>query len=233
MGLLAACASTVLLAGALLVGPLGCSTSGGDDATGGAGDASSRGGVGGETVGGRGIGGASGSGVAGRADDRGGVGGNGAGGGAVDTGGQPPSPTDGGADSGATDAGADGPACTAEVSCRPVNSCRTGTTSCANGTAQCVETGYQPNGTACGFLAECLNGACNTHECEARTCTPTNPCHTGTISCATGAPFCQDTGAPVPDRTRCGTDKACLSGDCVVCSAGDAGCPNAASSSGN
>jgi len=159
-------------------------------------------------------------------DGIGGAGADGGGGGVSGAGGQPPSGDDGGADSGPTDAGLDGPVCTPDLSCRPVNFCRTGTTSCTTGTARCVETGNQPNGTVCGVGAECVSGICNTHECDVRACTPSNPCHTGTVSCATGVVACHDTGSPIPDGTRCGTDKACLSGDCVACAASDAACPN-------
>ena len=211
--------STVLLGGALVAGLLGCSSAGGGGAAGGGGlgGTSETSGIGGTSVGG-----------AGGASGWGGSGGGTAGGAGIDgvsgSGGQPPSGDDGGADSGPADAGPDGPACTPGLPCQPVNSCRTGTTSCTTGTALCVATGDQPNGTACGLFLECLNGSCNTDRCEPKACTPSNPCHTGTISCLTGTSVCQDTGTPIPDGTRCGTAKACLSGTCVACAASDAAC---------
>jgi len=89
-----------------------------------------------------------------------------------------------------------------------------------------VDTGtYAPNGTQCGTGAECLNGICNTHECDPTTkCVPSNQCHAGFISCATGVSLCADTGTPLPDGTRCAADKLCVSGACVPCATSDAGC---------
>jgi len=132
---------------------------------------------------------------------------------------------DAGADSAATDTRIDADPCTPGASCQPINICRIGTTSCTTGTARCLDTGNAPNGTVCGTGADCLNGICNTHECDVRACTPQTPCHVGTISCATGVVVCQDTGTALPDGTRCATDKACLSGSCVACASSDAGCP--------
>ena len=133
---------------------------------------------------------------------------------------------DAGPDSSATDAGPDAPGCTPDVPCQPTsNYCRTGAVSCTTGTARCVETGNQPNGTLCGTNAQCMNGLCN-NDCVVRACTPTNPCHTGTFNCVTGAPMCHDDGTPLADGTRCANDKVCLSGNCVMCSDGGAGCSN-------
>jgi len=70
-----------------------------------------------------------------------------------------------------------------------------------------------------------MNGLCN-NDCVVRACTPTNPCHTGTFNCVTGAPMCHDDGTPLADGTRCANDKVCLSGNCVTCSDGGAGCSN-------
>jgi hypothetical protein len=201
-------------------------TSGGAGAGGGAGAVSSLGGAGGASGGG-GRAGASGiGGGAGAAPETGGVGGGAGTGGAAGAGGQILT-SDAGATGGEpTDAALDAPVCASGLSCQPVNPCRTGATSCTTGTAQCVETGNQPTGTLCGTGAACVNGLCNTHECDPGACTPINPCHTGTISCTTGAVTCHDTGAAVADGTRCATNKICVSGACVACAISDGNCPS-------
>ena len=64
-----------------------------------------------------------------------------------------------------------------------------------------------------GSCATCSSGG---------TCTPTNPCHTGTLTCTTGAPTCSDSGANQPDGTSCGTNLVCKAGSCNSCTAGQA-----------
>jgi hypothetical protein len=64
-----------------------------------------------------------------------------------------------------------------------------------------------------------MGGGCVT--CNAgSSCTPTNPCHTGTLSCTTGTPVCTDTGQSLMDGTMCGTNQVCRLGMCVSCVAG-------------
>jgi len=250
---LRAIASTMFLAGALVVVPPGCTRSGAGGATGtsghggqvggasgGAGTSavtgtSGTGGVSG-TGGASGIGGASDStgmggtsiggagGAPGTGGSVGGLGGGGGGAGAGDLSGS----DGGGSDSATTDAEPDAPACTQGLPCKPANYCRIGMTSCTTGSARCVDTGQnEPNGTVCGTGAECQNGVCNTHECDVtRMCASANPCHVGMITCVTGAVTCRDTGTALPDGTRCAADKVCLSGSCVACVTSDAGCAN-------
>jgi hypothetical protein len=115
-------------------------------------------------------------------------------------------------------------ACTAGASCQPTNPCRTGATSCVTGASVCAETGNVPNGTTCGTNRVCNSGACVA--CAAGgACTPTNPCHTGTLACTTGAPTCQDTGTSVANGTSCGVNQVCRTGSCVPCIAGVACTP--------
>jgi hypothetical protein len=98
-------------------------------------------------------------------------------------------------------------------------------TSCASGLAVCLATGNQPDGVACGTNRVCTNGICG-GDCDTSvSCTPAAPCHVGFISCATGAPLCDDTGTPVQDGTACGTNEVCVSGSCLPCDADAATCP--------
>src|SRR5512144_497155 len=50
---------------------------------------------------------------------------------------------------------------------------------------------------------------------EGGSCTTTDPCHQGTISCANGAARCVATN-PLPDGTSCGAGLVCRSGACVA-----------------
>ena len=59
-------------------------------------------------------------------------------------------------------------------------------------------------------------GTCVT--CQANSaCPPANPCHTGTLTCSTGAPVCTDSGQSVADGTACGANLVCRTGNCVAC----------------
>jgi len=186
------------------------------DAAPGAG-AGGRSGAGGAHDGGTTDGGASGSG------GMGGSGGGGGGGGGTASGGSGGGGSGGGGSGGGGTGGSMVPTCTPNVPCTPNLPCKTGTVSCDAGVARCVATGDQPNGTLCGTNVSCVNGFCDNEGCG-HACTPSNRCHTGTISCTTGTNICQDTGASVPDGTSCGTDQACKSGACVTCSVSDGGC---------
>jgi len=63
----------------------------------------------------------------------------------------------------------------------------------------------------------CLSGA---------TCTPSNSCDVGTVSCASGKAVCTDTGLAVPDGTLCGQGSVCSAGQCGFCSSGAACVPS-------
>jgi hypothetical protein len=112
-------------------------------------------------------------------------------------------------------------ACAAGTDCMPMNRpCRTGTIVCTTGTAVCTESDNRPNGTSCGTGMVCQAGACVTCQSGA-SCTPTNPCHVGTLDCSTGAAVCTDTNANLPAGTSCGTDRVCSAqGTCTACMAG-------------
>jgi collagen type VII alpha len=180
------------------------SGTGGTSGTSGAGGTTGASGAGGTT----GVSGAGGTTSASGASGASGLGGAGGAGGSSGGGG------DAGSDGGLTDAGFDGPTCTPNVACTPNLPCKTGIVSCDTGVSRCVVTGNQPNGALCGTNVYCVSGFCDNEGCG-HACTPTNRCHTGTISCTTGTNICQDTGALVPDGTSCGTDQACKSGACV------------------
>jgi hypothetical protein len=109
-------------------------------------------------------------------------------------------------------------ACTTGMPCTspPANICDTGTIACGTGSPVCTDTGTasaSANGTSCAAGKVCDNGACASCA-TGQLCTPTNPCHTGTISCTTGSPVCMDTTNSVPDGTSCGAPLACYHGVC-------------------
>jgi hypothetical protein len=111
-------------------------------------------------------------------------------------------------------------ACTAGTACA-VNGkpCRSGTISCATGAPVCTESNDQPNGTACGSGLVCQSGQCTPCQGGAN-CSPSNPCHQGTLSCTTGAPECTDTGVNVAAGTTCGSNRVCSAkGTCGECTA--------------
>jgi hypothetical protein len=92
-------------------------------------------------------------------------------------------------------------------------------TSCVTGTSVCGETGNRPNGMSCGTNLVCNAGACV--PCAAGgACTPSNPCHNGTLTCNTGTSVCTDSGTLVADGKSCGMNLVCKTGSCVSCTAG-------------
>jgi len=96
--------------------------------------------------------------------------------------------------------------------------CRTGTTTCNTGAPVCVEQGNVANGTSCGTNLVCSAGICMS--CTVGlSCTPTNPCHAGTQTCAP-AIACADTGRNLVNGAVCGSNRVCNGGVCVACTAG-------------
>ena len=114
--------------------------------------------------------------------------------------------------------------CAAGASCQPTNPCKTGATSCATGSPVCVESGNRASGTMCGANMVCnATGTCvGVHGGGA--CTPTgNPCHTGTLTCSTGAPVCTDTRHRTRPTARPAARTWCAGpASCVACVANQA-----------
>jgi hypothetical protein len=73
-----------------------------------------------------------------------------------------------------------------------------------------IDCGAQGQVTASWSFVSCAAGAA---------CTPSTPCRTGEISCATPLPSCVETGV-LPDGSGCGTQPAdaCVAGACEICS---------------
>ncbi len=110
-------------------------------------------------------------------------------------------------------------ACAAGTACTSSNVCHTAAITCDTGSPVCTDSGNVADGTTCGVDQVCSAGTCVA--CVAGgACTSTDPCHTATLSCATGAQVCTDTGNQ-PDGTVCGTGLACTAGACV-CAPGTA-----------
>jgi hypothetical protein len=113
--------------------------------------------------------------------------------------------------------------CNGGTDCTPANRCHRGALSCTAGTADCVDSGNNAaNGSPCGEGMVCNNGACGACK-EGASCTTGTPCKTATISCATGAPRCLDSGnAPNGSSQGCAAGKVevCKDGACVPCSEG-------------
>lgn len=109
--------------------------------------------------------------------------------------------------------------CAAGRSCEPSDVCKTGTISCATGAPICRATGNAAAGLSCGTQKVCSGGSCVACA-EGSECAPTNPCHEGTLSCATGRAVCKDNGRSLPNGESCGKDLVCRSGSCVSCNEG-------------
>jgi hypothetical protein len=108
--------------------------------------------------------------------------------------------------------------CVEGTGCPLPTACRLGHVHCAAGLPSCQDVGPDPtqNGASCGQNLVCLDGSCN--PCTAGiTCIPSNVCDLGSISCATGAPVCQDTSQPDlhVNWTPCGDAGLCVSGTCT------------------
>ncbi|HEY3445788.1 MAG TPA: hypothetical protein VGK67_05450 [Myxococcales bacterium] len=70
-------------------------------------------------------------------------------------------------------------------------------------------------GITCNAGETCSGGTCKSSCVPDQDCTVTNPCKTGTTSCATGKSVCAESG-DAPDGTNCGAaDMACTAGVCT------------------
>src|SRR5262249_27061086 len=113
-------------------------------------------------------------------------------------------------------------ACVKGAGCVPQGKpCNKGSFSCVMGQAICNDLGTPADvGTSCGTNMVC-NGTTTCVSCAADvTCQPTNPCHTGVTSCATGKSACVDKGAgsnggPCDDGNACTQTDTCQSGACT------------------
>jgi hypothetical protein len=104
--------------------------------------------------------------------------------------------------------------CMQGSACTPASPCHTGTMDCTAGPS-CTDTGgNQTNGSSCGVNEVCGDGMCVACV-QAGPCTPTNPCHTGTTDCTSGAPVCNDTGVLLANGAACNGTETCCSGTCV------------------
>ena len=112
--------------------------------------------------------------------------------------------------------------CASGTACEPT-SCTTGTISCATAMPSCVQTGNQPDGTACGPQAAdiCSGGNCSTCTAGAACGAPT-VCQTSATDCSTNPATCAILN--MPDGTSCGPQAAdiCSGGNCSTCTAGAA-----------
>jgi hypothetical protein len=110
-------------------------------------------------------------------------------------------------------------ACAANQTCTPTaGACVRGLTACTTGVQVCTAMGPVDPGVSCGSNQVC-DGAGACVACQGGVaCTPTNTCHAGAISCATGSPVCTDTTVALADNVYCADDKLCTAGSC-----GDAG----------
>lgn len=112
------------------------------------------------------------------------------------------------------------PSCVAGTRCDLPFPCKVGQVNCATGSPVCVEAGNAIDGISCATNRVCSAGECVVVCAAGASCSPANPCHGGTVSCATGTPTCADTGAVLADGTACGSGQVCLAGACTACAAG-------------
>ncbi len=115
-----------------------------------------------------------------------------------------------------------GGACVACVQggvCEPgANECHKGTQDCSAG-PNCVDTQLSADdGKSCTGNAAynfCTAGSCVACQ-SGNSCIPANPCHKGTLNCATTPPTCNDSQANATDGLDCGDSKSCISGACLT-----------------
>lgn len=109
-------------------------------------------------------------------------------------------------------------ACVQDGACTPTNVCHQGQQDCATG-PNCVDTQLAGNeGNSCPGNATynfCTAGACIACQ-NGNACVPTNPCHKGTLNCATNPPTCNDSNTNATDGLACGDSKSCISGACLT-----------------
>jgi hypothetical protein len=113
--------------------------------------------------------------------------------------------------------GAVGPGCVPGGSCN-AGDCQIGAFVCGDAGLECTSTGTLGDGIHCGTAGHvCSSGTCMACS-DGVSCTPSNPCHAGTTSCATGHSLCVDSSTPLADLTPCGSNGTlvCEQGSCVV-----------------
>lgn len=105
-------------------------------------------------------------------------------------------------------------ACLANQACDPGIECHRGVTSCATGSSTCLDAGNAVDGLSCGTDHVCFQGSCTTCVAGVSCTPPTQLCHVGETSCATGQSACVSTGIFVADNTPCGALRICRTGEC-------------------
>jgi hypothetical protein len=112
-------------------------------------------------------------------------------------------------------------ACQAGDSCIPANPCHQGTLDCAGGNATCKDAGTPKSaGSQCGSNKVCGSaGECVACTAGAACELPDDPCKTGKIDCASGAPKCLASGGAANGK-GCGNGRVCRMGSCEACSDG-------------
>lgn len=111
-------------------------------------------------------------------------------------------------------------ACKPDAACEPVaNECHLGKQECATG-PNCVDQQLPADdGVSCtsgsGTYNFCTAGACVACQ-NNNPCIPANPCHKGSLNCATTPPTCTDLATNATDGLACGDEKSCIAGECLA-----------------
>jgi sugar lactone lactonase YvrE len=117
------------------------------------------------------------------------------------------------------DSGGTCKACVQDGACEVTGlECHIGRQDCTTG-PNCTDSGQAaPDGISCtgpGSYNFCTAGSCEACS-PGNPCIPANPCHKGTLNCSTNPPTCNDTAANAVDGLACGTNKSCISGQCLT-----------------
>jgi hypothetical protein len=104
-------------------------------------------------------------------------------------------------------------ACVQAAACSSTNPCDlTASIECGSGAPVCTDRTFKAAGSSCGTNLVCSPGGSCIACTAGAVCASSNPCHTASITCGSGAPVCTDTGTQ-PDNTACG-NLTCKAGVC-------------------